>query len=444
MQRIEIHNFGPIKDATIEIPKFLLLIGEQASGKSTVAKLIYFFKSLRQDFIQSILKMSPEKSFSQKKNLEIPIRKKFLAYFGSPTIFDFYDITFFYSDSKSISIKWNGYTLTIELSQGFISDSSKRKLRYIRKKYIITNGKQFDLFLHAEFNKDVLELAYDCFNTYEDDLFYIVADRSSTVSFGHLFERVFSRELENSLLFLSKTRIQSCEEILLREFLDRVALLKDYFSKFNIKKQDSSIIKWVLSKMSEILKGNYSYQNGSEHISWGQKRNNSVNLKNASSGQQEVIRVLQDIVWVFQQKVNAFRIVEEPESHLFPLAQKKLIELLSAMVKGERSNSLVITTHSPYILSSINNLLFAHQASMRFPELQESIQKEVSQYSWIDSMEFRAYALSNNDNQVCCQSILDERTGMIAQNYLDSVSDELSEEFNQVYKLFLSKLKEQK
>lgn len=114
------------------------------------------------------------------------------------------------------------------------------------------------------------------------------------------------------------------------------------------------------------------------------------------------------------------------------------------MVKGERSNSLVITTHSPYILSSINNLLFAHQASMRFPELQESIQKEVSQYSWIDSMEFRAYALSNNDNQVCCQSILDERTGMIAQNYLDSVSDELSEEFNQVYKLFLSKLKEQK
>lgn len=42
MQRIVIQNFGPIKDATIEIPKFLLLIGEQASGKSTVAKLIYF------------------------------------------------------------------------------------------------------------------------------------------------------------------------------------------------------------------------------------------------------------------------------------------------------------------------------------------------------------------------------------------------------------------
>ena len=43
MQRIEIQNFGPIKEASIEIPKFLLLIGEQASGKSTVAKLIYFF-----------------------------------------------------------------------------------------------------------------------------------------------------------------------------------------------------------------------------------------------------------------------------------------------------------------------------------------------------------------------------------------------------------------
>ena len=103
----------------------------------------------------------------------------------------------------------------------------------------------------------------------------------------------------------------------------------------------------------------------------------------------------------------------------------------------------MITTHSPYILSSINNLLFAQQVVNNFPELQEAVQKEINQYSWIDSKDFRAYALSKS-NTIYCRSILEKKTGMIAQNYLDSVSDEISKEFNQIYQLYLSKLREKK
>ena len=50
MQKIIIKNFRQISYAEIEIKDFLFLIGEQASGKSTIAKLIYFFKSLKQDY----------------------------------------------------------------------------------------------------------------------------------------------------------------------------------------------------------------------------------------------------------------------------------------------------------------------------------------------------------------------------------------------------------
>ena len=42
MQKIIINNFGAVKNAEIDIKKVLILIGEQASGKSTIAKLIYF------------------------------------------------------------------------------------------------------------------------------------------------------------------------------------------------------------------------------------------------------------------------------------------------------------------------------------------------------------------------------------------------------------------
>ena len=50
MQKIIVKDFGPIKNVEIEIGKITLLIGEQATGKSTISQLIYFFKSLKEDF----------------------------------------------------------------------------------------------------------------------------------------------------------------------------------------------------------------------------------------------------------------------------------------------------------------------------------------------------------------------------------------------------------
>ena len=43
MQRIEIRYLVPVQELEMEIKDFNLLIGEQATGKSTVAKAIYFF-----------------------------------------------------------------------------------------------------------------------------------------------------------------------------------------------------------------------------------------------------------------------------------------------------------------------------------------------------------------------------------------------------------------
>jgi predicted ATPase len=51
MQFLTVKNFGPIKDAHLQVNAFTVLIGEHASGKSTLAKLVYFFKSLKKDFV---------------------------------------------------------------------------------------------------------------------------------------------------------------------------------------------------------------------------------------------------------------------------------------------------------------------------------------------------------------------------------------------------------
>lgn len=52
MQRLCVRDFGPIQSCDIEIPRLTVMTGPQASGKGTLAKLIYFFK-LAQQYIQS-------------------------------------------------------------------------------------------------------------------------------------------------------------------------------------------------------------------------------------------------------------------------------------------------------------------------------------------------------------------------------------------------------
>ena len=82
MQKIYIKNFGPIVEAEIEIRNILVLIGEQASGKSTIAKLIYFFKSLSDDFFNHFYK-SERESLDIVEDLIVPIREKYYGFFGS-------------------------------------------------------------------------------------------------------------------------------------------------------------------------------------------------------------------------------------------------------------------------------------------------------------------------------------------------------------------------
>ena len=60
MERLIVENFGPIERVDIDIPRLLVFIGEQASGKSTLGKLIYIFKraSSRMHGLPDVLRMS--------------------------------------------------------------------------------------------------------------------------------------------------------------------------------------------------------------------------------------------------------------------------------------------------------------------------------------------------------------------------------------------------
>ena len=109
MQKIEINNFGPISNVTIELGKVTLLIGEQATGKSTVSQLVYFFKSLKEDFFTIIFNRIGDVDSEDKLQEAFfrEIRRKFYNFFGSTKHLENFTIKFYYSKTKTIQLSLN-------------------------------------------------------------------------------------------------------------------------------------------------------------------------------------------------------------------------------------------------------------------------------------------------------------------------------------------------
>ena len=99
-QKIVVKNFGPIKSAEIDLKKTIVIIGEQASGKSTIAKIIYFYKSLRDDlFSQVFSKSTPEsKDYDIKTAFVFEARDKFKELFGSTSFSKDTEIVFYFQE----------------------------------------------------------------------------------------------------------------------------------------------------------------------------------------------------------------------------------------------------------------------------------------------------------------------------------------------------------
>lgn len=132
-------------------------------------------------------------------------------------------------------------------------------------------------------------------------------------------------------------------------------------------------------------------------------------------------------------------VIEEPENNLFPETQYALMKyLFTCMNRAGRKHEMTITTHSPYILSTLNIFLMAGRlkddAAMGADVLR------ISEGSYIDGGELSVWSVERGG----VKPIIDKQTGMISENYLDTVSDVLGGKFNELYRLFLQTLRDLK
>ncbi len=452
MQKIIINNFGAVKNAEIDIKKVLILIGEQASGKSTIAKLIYFFRSLKNDLIVQIGTNHSKENFDEQLDFIEPLSNKFYNLFGSTYHLPNFEITFYYSieEDRYLRLTLNkNKRLNIKLSADFFNAEIKNEIKevYDELKLLENESDRIKKMFYDISKSELIKKAYSSikslFNLPQTDNVFIVAGRSATVSYSDLFEKHLFTSVDNNIeknasqSFINK--VPTIDSELMLNFIKHISFIKSLRYLFTIesdepKNNDSYDI--VRKQLRLILKGRYYVDNSSERILLGNDWNLSpfVYLSNASSGQQEVIRILQDLLFITISEEKTSRIIEEPEAHLFPIAQKQLVELFALMVNQDIDNQLIITTHSPYILAAFNNLLFAKRVIDKNPNAEKEVSEIVAPEFRLEANEFAAYSLTHNAQEDYCTSIMSER-GLISENYLDTVSDVLSNDFDILYNI---------
>jgi len=173
-----------------------------------------------------------------------------------------------------------------------------------------------------------------------------------------------------------------------------------------------------------LLNVEYQLKNGQEYIFYNNKE--SLLLEHSSSGIQSALPLYLTVKY-FAQKYGSI-LIEEPEQNLFPKAQKETVEYIIEQL--EDKNRLFMMTHSPYILTALNNLILANDVKNQ--KGLEAIDKIVKESQCVAFEDVRAYNIVDGR----AIDIMDIEDRLIGVNLIDSISDEV----NHTFDTLLSKL----
>ena len=420
MHHLSLSCVGPIKQCEIDIDDFTVFTGAQATGKSTIANSIFFFRTIKNDILESMLKRSGlnDMEISLNRTVTRLIRNKFLQIFGTSRALS-NQLRMLYNYNKDTFVE-----ITLRLNTG---DD------YVSPNYVYFDfSRNIEQFLRDNNDKDISEREerdriHDELNRmFSDDCetIFIPAGRSLitllTTQLNYIFT-VMDEEQKRLLDFCTQKYIERILRI--RPSFD--GGIRGYFDNkrtTSITSFDTAFARKCMALIDEILKGRYLYVSGEERLVLD--NNKYVKINYTSSGQQESVWIFNILMYQLINNIKTFIILEEPEAHLYPDAQKKMVELLSMF--QSKNNELLLTTHSPYVLGTINNLIYAKQIECQTnsPQTDAVVEKEkrIERCS--------AYNVHNGHIYGC---LAEDK--LIKNEVIDGASEEINQEYDRLFEI---------
>lgn len=362
---LDINNFGPIKNAKLNIKKLNIIAGTNGSGKSTSSKLLYNFllaSSNKGDylannsiynhfesvFIKTYSSINPSEDYNlieELLNLRNDLNLK--------------DNLF----NESLKEKINSLKEIIDNSQVAEKEKLIEELEDIEnlievnknedKKYFnVTN-----VLLNSEFNFSELQdyqnanvCIYGNINhcKFSHKINFDTTQIGATISKGYMkcfnFDEVVYIE-SPSIFELDNNRIPYH----IKHLKELVSSQKDDIDVYDNEYYQN--IEKFQEKLNNLLEGELYYNPQKRDFMFKQGTGGEYSLKNTASGIKQ-IGIIQILLKNRSLKENSFLFIDEPEVNLHPEWQVKLAEILILMVK-ELNIYLYINSHSPQFIEAL-------------------------------------------------------------------------------------------
>lgn len=406
-----VHNFGPISEMRIELKPFMVFIGDQGTGKSTITKLLSIFNEIKWLGLND-----------KKEQLKVFADYGIINYFKEDTILEFrneYVIVKISGKGEKLSISDIG-DLGIKNLQNGMSKFEKNRKGYSNIKEILDIIESND-----KLKKEMYDEAGEAMTTLKEEVtkYFQLAREIDNINFAIYFpaERNFASVIDDSI------------HNLLVNDISIPYLLKKFLALFETAKKETE------SYAVSYLDLTYEKTGNPECIRIDD--NKYLRLRECSSGVQSTLPLL--MVMDNELKKEDYRVVvvEEPEQNLFPENQRFLLNfIVSCFNKKEHKTNMAISTHSPYMLSILNNCILADMIVKKNPEAKENVEEIMPSVYHLSADDVAVYALDNTGEEYC-KSVVDPDTKLISGNFLDSVSETISSDFNRLYKLYIKALR---
>ena len=390
-EKLIIKNFGPIGFVDLDLSKFNVLIGEQATGKSTVAKLLAvcrYFSYIKADSI-----------------LSDQNRGYFLAGLVA------WGLNESIQTDSYIYYECKDYSLTVEHEKidNFHSPlflptlkplSKEFKSLLLELKKIMPKGK----------DPSSIDLMWKIPSSfYQNDV--------AGVMDNPLYLRT-ERGLQ-SIFSLGKSSIRNISDSLFNNLADIDQIARAFKTNTTI----------------EPLGITYKNDDGRGYI---RKKNQKkfLTIYNAASGYQSAIPIILSLKYYseIRKKKKTF-IIEEPELNLFPTAQYELVKFLAESSRFH--NEILLTTHSPYIMTSLNNLMYAFKVGRGNKRV--AVAGIIEEKYWVNPEEVSAYILKYDKKaKGTVQENITDKEGLLRVQKIDEVSSSLNSEFDKIMNIELN------
>lgn len=406
MSKIKVQNFGPINEGLnnsdfINFNKVTLLIGNQATGKSSIAKLFSTMTWLEKALIQGDLKAS----YVTKYNRFV---KNYCAYQGIKNYF-----------RSNTEIEYYGDAYILNYKDGKLSINNKSANEgYLTPKIMYVPAERNFLSVVEEPQK-IKYLPLPLY-TFLDE-----------------FERSKS-ELNNAVgLPINNVKFEYQKQ-------NKISYIKGQQFKLRLHEASSGI----QSLLPVFLV--------SRNLAYSIIRKNKKQVKQISVEQEKRIRediekiiknnkISEDIKEILLERLSRtyenqcfINIVEEIEQNLFPSSQQNLLNELLSFNNLSKGNKLILTSHSPYILNyltlaikgyTISNILSNGGGNLT---LKDKLERVVPSKSCISPSEVNIYEFTDNGEI----RLLPNYNGIPSDdNYLNTYLFQTNELFNNLLEI---------